>query len=390
MPAASPPAPSAPRALLPVVAIIFGGFLAVGLPLPVLPLRVHDDLGFGAVTVGITVGLQSVATVATRGFAGRVADRRGPRAAVLTGLPAAALAGLAYLASTVIPSPALSLAVILVGRLLTGFAESLFLTGTMTWGIGRLGVQRTGTVMAWQGFGLYAALSAGAPAGVAIADRFGFTGVGAAVMLAPLAALLVALALPGTAPTGGRRAGLSFPRALALVRREGVVLALSAAPFAGLSAFVALDYAARGWAGAGLALTGFGIGFMALRVVGGTWPDTLGARPVAVGSLAVAALGQVLMGLAPHPAVSIAGAVLSGAGSSLVFPALGVAAVRRAPAESRGLAFGAFVAYLDTALALVGPLLGLVVGVAGFSATYAAGVAACAAGLAAVLMPERR
>ena len=118
------PTPVSSRALLPMVAIVFAGFLTVGLPLPALPLQVHDTLGFGAVAVGVTVGLQSAATVATRSFAGRVADRQGPRRAVLLGLPAAALAGVAYLASTALSAPALSLAVILVGRLLTGFAEA--------------------------------------------------------------------------------------------------------------------------------------------------------------------------------------------------------------------------------------------------------------------------
>jgi hypothetical protein len=42
----------------PAVLIIFFGYLTVGIPLATLPLQVHDQLGFGALTVGVTIGVQ--------------------------------------------------------------------------------------------------------------------------------------------------------------------------------------------------------------------------------------------------------------------------------------------------------------------------------------------
>ena len=55
----------------------------------------------------------------------------------------------------------------------------------------------------------------------------------------------------------------------------------------------------------------------------------------------------------------LAGAGLTGLGYALVYPGLGVEAVKRAPPESRGLAMGAYTAFLDVALGFGTPLLGL-------------------------------
>lgn len=78
--------------------------------------------------------------------------------------------------------------------------------------------------------------------------------------------------------------------------------------------------------------------------------------------------------------------MLAGLGYSLVYPGLGVEAVRRAPAESRGLAMGTYTAFLDVALGVGSPALGLIGGRFGLDAVFLAS-ALTVLGSAAITIP---
>ena len=54
--------------LLPIALAVFVGFLTIGLPLPILPLHLHDALGMGTLAVGIVVGAQFAAALLSRGL----------------------------------------------------------------------------------------------------------------------------------------------------------------------------------------------------------------------------------------------------------------------------------------------------------------------------------
>jgi len=68
-----------------------------------------------------------------------------------------------------------------------------------------------------------------------------------------------------------------------------------------------------------------------------------------------------------------------------VYPGLGVEAVRAAPAENRGLAMGAYTAFLDVALGFGTPALGLLANYAGLGSVFGASMLA-AIGAAAIAM----
>src|SRR5205085_11259571 len=94
-------------------------------------------------------------------------------------------------------------------------------------------------------------------------------------------------------------------------------------------------------------------------LLGGRPARVCGAR-VACSSVVLEAAGQALIWRAPSATVVLAGAAVSGFGYTLVYPGYGVEAVRRAPPESRGVAMGAYTAFLDLALGVANPVLGLV------------------------------
>jgi MFS family permease len=381
----------APRALLrfaPLVAVVFLGMFTVGMPLPVLPAQVHNVLGYGTVMVGWVIGCQSFATLATRRLAGGICDARGPKPAVLLGLPCAAAAGVLYLISTVMPGPGLSLAVLVAGRLVLGFAESLFLTGAMTWGIARVGPRHTGQVMAWQGIAMYAAFAAGGPLGLAVLAHAGFAAVAVTAIVVPLLGLLVAVAVPAVAPSGQLRSH-SFISVLGLIWQPGAALAFGTVAVGAITGFVTLDFAHAGWSGAGYAFLCFGGGYIVVRLFLAHLPDRLGGRRVAAASLVIEAVGQIVLWAAPTEAMALAGALLTGIGFSLVFPAMGVEAMRRAPPASRGLAVGGYIAFFDIAVGVAGPLCGVVAAVCGYPAVFLAGGVASLAAIATVMaMPE--
>ncbi|MDR3002650.1 MAG: arabinose transporter [Acidovorax sp.] len=361
--------------LLPLTLAVFIGFLTIGLPLPVLPLHVHDGLGMSTLVVGVVIGTQFAAALLSRAWAGNLADTRGAKRAVLTGLLVASASGVVYLVSLAfLDAPSTSVWGLLLGRVLLGCGESLVVTGALSWGVGLVGPQNAGKVMAWVGIAMYGAYALGAPAGVAVHAAHGFAGISVAAVILPLLALLLVAAVRAVAPTATRRT--PFYKVLGVVWGAGMGLALSSVGFGVITAFIALLFAAHDWGNASLAFTAFGLAFIAARIFFGHLPDKLGGARVALVCVLVEALGQLLIWGAHTPITAYVGAALTGFGYSLAFPGFGVEAVRRAPPQSRGVAMGAYVAFLDISLGITGPALGAVAGAWGVEAVYLVGAIA--------------
>ncbi|HTW34655.1 MAG TPA: MFS transporter [Rhizomicrobium sp.] len=184
--------PSIVAALAPLMSAVLVGFLVTGAALPVLPLHVHDGLGFGPVMVAVVAGCQFAASLVARIWSGRAADTRGPKWAVTAGLVGAAASGLLYLFSlSFLSTPGISIGVLLAGRAVLGGAESFIITGATTWGLALAGAHNAGKVIAWMGTAMFAALAVGAPLGTALYAKRGFGAVSCAVALAPLLSLTV-------------------------------------------------------------------------------------------------------------------------------------------------------------------------------------------------------
>ena len=136
--------------------------------------------------------------------------------------------------------------------------------------------------------------------------------------------------------------------------------------FGTIASFITLYYANRHWQNAGLSFSLFAISFVVVRLLFANTISKWGGYRVAIVSLAFECSGLILLWLASVPAMAEAGASLAGFGFSLVFPALGVEAVRNVPTHDRGTALGVYTAFVDLSLGISGPMAGVIVFALGY------------------------
>ncbi|MGQ9372047.1 arabinose transporter [Azospirillum sp. ST 5-10] len=380
--------PAQTRLLL-LTAVLFVSYLCVAIPLPVVPVHVTGRLGLGNVWAGLAVGVAFLATIVTRGHAGSLSDRRGAKTAVRRGLVFYAAGALVSLAAGLpFDAPVTAFVILLAGRLLLGLGESLVGVGVIAWGIGLLGPARSGKVLALVGAAIYGALAVGGPLGVALLERLGFAGAMAVSALLPCLGLLAIAPMAG----GAAHPDAERPPLLSVVGRiwpHGLVVCLQGIGFAAIGAFFVLHFLRQNWDHAGLGFTAFGSGFVLVRVLFGHLPDRLGGLPVATGSLAVEAVGQLLIWSAHDPVLALAGAFMTGLGCSMIFPAMGREVVQRIEPHLRGTALGGFSAFQDLAYGLTGPVAGLLADRAGYGSVFLVGGVAAALGFLIALVLRR-
>jgi MFS family permease len=384
------PGQAGSAALLRIMGAVFVAFLVIGMGMPVLPLHVHQGLGLGTFLVGLVTGSQFAAAIFSRVWAGRQTDVHGPKIAVSAGLAISAASGGFYLLSlTTVSQPAVSVTVLLVGRALLGVGESFIITGAQSWALAILTMRNTSKALAWVGSAMFAAFATGAPIGSAIYERLGFFGLALTTAALPLVILLCVAPLRGVAPVPRQQAGLM--KVMASVWVPGFGAALSSIGFGAITAFSALLFVSRGWA-AWPAFTVFATLFILARIFLGHLADRFAAAKVALFSVLVEAAGLGLLGVSPSLAAALAGAALTGFGYSLVYPGLGVEAVRLVPPQNRGLAMGAYTAFLDVALGFGTPALGFVAEHAGLKSVFGVSMFAAlgAAAVAGFLLNKAR
>lgn len=363
-----------------VVIFNFASYLTIGLPLAVLPGYVHDVMGFSAFWAGLVISLQYFATLLSRPHAGRYADLLGPKKIVIFGLCGCFLSGLGYLLAALFGGlPVVSLALLCLGRIILGIGQSFAGTGSTLWGVGVVGSLHIGRVISWNGIVTYGAMAMGAPLGVLCYSLIGLHGLALTIMAVALVAVLCAL--PRAAVKAGKGKAMSFRTVLGRVWLYGMALALASAGFGVIATFITLFYDAKGWDGAAFALTLFSCAFVGTRLLFPNGINRLGGLNVAMVCFVVEIIGLLLVGLAETPLMAKIGTFFAGAGFSLVFPALGVVAVKAVPQQNQGSALATYTVFMDLSLGITGPLAGLLMAWAGISSIYLA-----TAGLVAVAL----
>ena len=294
--------PSVMGVLLPIMGVVLVGFLVIGLALPVLPLHVSRDLGFGAFVVGLVTGSQFAASLVSRMWAGHFSrperreerSRRGPAYRGSLRPPVCPLAG-AHVVGRV-------MSILLLGRAVLGGAESFIITGAVSWGLVLVGPQGAGQVIAWVGTAMLAALALGAPVGTMLYGFGGFGAIAIATALIPFATLLLLVRLPAVRPSPATSSGVFRSVAKAVwVPGIGAILA-----------FASLLFANRGWIPVWLPFTAYAVALIAARLGLGHLPDRIGGAGVALGSALIETAGLALIWLAPGALVAAAGAASRG------------------------------------------------------------------------------
>ncbi|MGD0736561.1 MAG: MFS transporter [Terracidiphilus sp.] len=362
-------------------------YLSVGLPLAVLPAFVHLRMGMHAALAGLVISIQYIATFLSRPWAGRISDKAGAKISVLWGMAACALSGFFLLAAVALHfSATLTFGALVMSRLALGVGESLGSTGATLWGISSAGSQHTAKVISFNGVATYGGLALGAPLGVVLDQHWGLTALGLLTIVLGGASLVLAQRKSPVPVMPGEH--LPFHDVLTRIAPHGMALALGGIGYSVLATFVTLYYISRHWDqnGAALCLSAFGVAFIAARLLFIQAINRWGGFPVSIVCLSVESAGVLLMWAAGSPWMASAGAAVTGFGFSLVFPALGVEAVKRVPEHNRGTALGVFTGFSDVSFFLVGPIAGAVIGAWGYGSAFLFALGSVLAALGIVLV----
>jgi MFS family permease len=381
---------SGTRKILGYVYFSFVCYLSIGLPLAVLPPYVHLRMGYSAALAGLVISVQYIATLGSRPWAGRISDRAGAKVSVLWGMAACtASGGLLVAAAWLFDAHIhwLSISVLILSRLILGIGESLGSTGATLWGISSAGQESTAKVISYNGISTYGAMALGAPLGVVMDRYWGLASLGVFTIVIGAVSLVLAAQKRSAPVIAGEH--MPFGHVLGRVAPHGMGLALGGVCYSVLATFITLFYASRSWNGAALCLTAFGVAFILARLMFIQAINRFGGYPVAMVCLAVESVGLLLLWRADSPWMALAGAALGGFGFSLVFPAIGVEAVKRVPEANRGTALGVYTAFADVSFFLVGPIAGAIIGFYGYASVFLFALISVIAALGIVIVLRR-
>lgn len=367
------------RALIGIFGGLFTGYVGLTAVIPVLPSFVTQRYGATGFAVGLAVMATALTALLVRPVAGHFADRYGHRRVMQVGALIVAVGGLLYFLPLSLPA--------LVGvRLLLGVGEAALFTAGAVWTVSLAPHNRRGQLIGLYGVSMWGGISVGTFLGAALLG-FGFDAVWGFSVAAALIGLALITSVPAPATTGQPAGGSGLLLRPALL--PGTALALAAAGYAGLAAFVVLHLQARGISSGVAVLSGFSAVYAGTRLFIGHLPDRYGPRRVAIWCGVGEAAGLLIIAVAPNLPLAVLGGVVMGVGFSLLHPSLALMVMNLTDRSKQGAALGAYTSFWDLGLAVWGPLIGLVATGFGYPAVFVVG-AGCAAAAVVVSLFVRQ
>lgn len=342
------------------VILTFYGYFTIGLSLAVLPIFIHETLGFNTIIAGAVIGSQYIMTFFMRAYAGTIVDKKGPKPAIIASMICFMVTGiLLWAAFSTSATPLLSISLLAISRLLTGCGEGMVGASPVNWAILRVGDQHTGTAISYNGISNYSSMAIGAPLGVILSQHLGNWSIAAFTIVVGFIGLISTINKKALYSLSNEVRN-SFFSVFKVVSPFGIGLALAGIGFGTISTFITLYYNYKGWENAAICITCFSTMFVLGRFVLTGSINKIGGVKIALYSMLIESAGLFLIAFAPSPLLTIIGASITGLGFSMVFPALGVEAVKRASSANKGAALGAYGLFIDISLGVSGPLIGLV------------------------------
>jgi MFS family permease len=339
-----------------IVGAAFVGMLGFGAVIPILPVYLHVEAGRSTFITGLVIGLASAFALLGRLLAGKVADHRGRRIALLIGMGFCVLAGVLYL-------PVFGMWGMIPARVLHGLGEGFFVTAAVAWAVDIAPSNRRGQALGLLSSGIWGGVSVGPAIGQALRTMphvAVFLSLSSVVVIGIL--LLMKEELRPHAVIKPRW----FPPEVAL---PGIILGFGNVTYAAMSGFLILLLRQRGhdttWA-----FSAFAFAVLFGRFMFGGLPDRMGPRKTLLIGYVFFAIGLITIAVSHNPLTDIPACLAAGLGYAFPWPALASVVVSRVPASERASALGALTAFYDLFVAGSSTVAGAIAGSFGFTAVF--------------------
>ncbi|MER7282217.1 MFS transporter [Dactylosporangium sp. NPDC000244] len=337
---------------------IAGSAVGFYLPLSVVPMLAHSSAGAGLATVALLV-----ATVVVELVTPQLVGRIGYRWSLGLGL---FLLGAPTVVLAFESSPLAIIAVSLVRG--AGFAVCTVAGGALTATL--IPAERRGEGLALIGVVSGVTSLIALPLGVWAAHRWGFGPVFVATAAATLLALLSVPGLPARTPAAeGHRGVLSGLRSPALTR-PALIFAASTTAVGVIVTYLPLAAAGLPAWVAPAALLAQPAAATAARWLAGRLGDRRGPARLLTPGILLAAAGTAALALTSSPAAMVTGSLLLGAGFGVLQNATLTLMFNRVPAGGENTVSAIWNSAYDLGMAAGAMAAGLIVGAAGYPATF--------------------
>ncbi|HWC99385.1 MAG TPA: MFS transporter [Candidatus Sulfopaludibacter sp.] len=339
-----------------IVGAAFIGMLGFGAVIPMLPVYLHEQIGTSTFVTGLLIGLSSAFALLGRLFAGKTADAKGRRIALLLGMSFCACAGLLYL-------PFFGLWALSLGRVLHGLGEGFFVTAAVAWAVDVAPANRRAQTLGFLSSGIWGGVSIGPAIGQALGTM---TSVALFLTVSSVAVLVIVFVMHENPRPHRHAPSRWFPPPVLM---PGIMLGLGNVTYAAMAGFLILLLHHRGHATV-WAFSAFAFAVLFGRAAFGSLPDRMGPRLGLLAGYAFLAAGLTIILLGARAAFDIPAAILVGLGYSFPWPALASVVVGQVPSTERAAALGALNAFYDLFVAASSAIAGAAAGRWGFTAPF--------------------